>query len=74
MAKQQNLKSPACKLQTNSELEALITPQTENLKAHDDNLNALCELSEENPNRLLNGNLNINSICSKFDQMKCLLK
>lgn len=29
---------------------------------------------QKNPNRLFTGNLNINSICSKFDQMKCLLK
>ena len=29
---------------------------------------------QKNPNRLFTGNLNINSICSKFDQVKCLLK
>ena len=29
---------------------------------------------QKNQNRLLIGNLNINSICSKFDQTKCLLK
>ena len=60
---QRNLKSSACKLQTNSELKASITQQTENPKAHDDNLNALCELRKENPNILLIGNLNVKSIC-----------
>ena len=74
MAKQQNRKSSACKLQINSEFKASITQQTENQKARDDNLNALCELRQKNPNRLLIGNLNINSICSKFDKRKCLLK
>ena len=49
-------------------LKALIPQQT------DDNLYALCELRQKNSNRLLIGNLSINSICSKFGQMKCLLK
>ena len=43
-------------------------------QAPDDNLNALCELRQKNPNRLLIGNLIITSICSKFDQTKSLLK
>ena len=43
MAKQQNHKSSAWKLQTNSELYSSITEQTENPKARDDDLNALCE-------------------------------
>ena len=70
----------AYKLETNSELEASITQQTENQKAHDNNLNALCELRYLKTdyvlceNRLLIGNLNNTSICSKFDQTKCLRK
>ena len=63
MAKQQSHKSSACKLQTNSELKASITQQTENQKARDDDLIDL-----------LIGNLNISSICSIFNQTKCLLK
>ena len=63
MAKQQTHKSSACKLQTNSELKASITQQTENQKARDDDLIDL-----------LIGNLNITPICSKFNQTKCLLK
>ena len=63
MAKQQSHKSSACKLQTNSELKASITQQTENQKPRDDDLIDL-----------LIGNLHITSICSKFNQMKCLLK
>ena len=63
MAKQQSHKSSACKLQTNSELKASITQQTENQKAREDDLIDL-----------LIGNLNITSICSKFNQTKCLLK
>ena len=63
MAKQQSHKSSACKLQTNSELKTSITQQTENQKARDDDLIDL-----------LIGNLNITSICSKFNQTKCLLK
>ena len=47
MTKQQNLKSSACKLQTNSELYSSITEQTENPKARDDNLNELCELGQK---------------------------
>ena len=47
MAKQQNLKSSACKLQANSELYSLITEQTENPKARDGNLNELCELGQK---------------------------
>ena len=63
MAKEQSHKSSACKLQTNSELKASITQQTENQKARDDDLIDL-----------LIGNLNITSICSKFNRTKCLLK
>ena len=74
MVKQQSHKSSACKLQSSSELKASITQQTENQKAHDDNLNALCELRQNKPNRLLIGNLNITSICFEFNQTKCLLK
>ena len=74
MAKQQSHKSSACKLQTNSKLQASITQQTENQKGRDDNLYALCELRQKITNRLLIGNLNIISICSKFDPKKCLLK
>ena len=51
----------------NSEFKALISQQTENQKARDDNLNALSELRQKNPNRLLIDNLNITSICSKFE-------
>ena len=39
--------SSACKLQTNSELKALITQQTENPKASDDSLYSLCELRKK---------------------------
>ena len=63
MAKQQSHKSSAYKLQTNSELKASITQQTESQNARDDDLIDL-----------LIGNLNITSICSKFNQTKCLLK
>ena len=63
MAKQQSHKSSACKLQTNSELKALITQQAENQKTRDDDLIDL-----------LIANLSITSICSKFNQTKCLLK
>ena len=49
MAKQQNHKSSTCKLQINSEFKALITQQTENQKARDDNLNTLCELRQKKP-------------------------
>ena len=74
MAKKQNLKFLACKLQTNSELNASINQQTENPKVCDDNVNAPCELRQKPKHILLPGNLNINSICSKPDQIKCLLK
>ena len=74
MAKKQNLKFLACKLHTNSELNASINQQTENPKACDDNVNAPCELRQKPKHILLPGNLNINSICSKSDQIKCLLK
>ena len=74
MAKKQNLKFLACKLHTNSELNASINQQTENPKACDDNVNAPCELRQKPKHILLPGNLNINSICSKPDQIKCLLK
>ena len=73
MAKQQNHKSSACKLQINSEFKALTTQQTENQKVRDDNLNALCELRQKKTsNKLLIGKLNITSISSKFDQTKCI--
>ena len=49
MAKQQNHNSSACKLQINSEFKASITQQSENQKARDDNLNALCELRQKKP-------------------------
>ena len=75
MAKQQNHKSSACKLQINSEFKALTTQQTGNQKVRDDNLNALCELRQKKTsNKLLIGKLNITSISSKFDQTKCILK
>ena len=62
-------------MQINSEFKASITQQTENQKARDDNFNALCELRQKKPsNKSLIGKLNITSICSKFDQTKCLLK
>ena len=61
-------------MQINSEFKALITQQTANQTARNDNLNTLCELRQKNLNRLLIGNLNITSICSKFDQTKCLRK
>ena len=54
VAKQQNHKSSACKLQINSEFKALITQQTENQKARDDNLNALCELRQKNLKQIIN--------------------
>ena len=47
MDKQQSHKSSACELQINSEFKASITQQTENQKAPDDNLNALCELRQK---------------------------
>ena len=74
MAKQPNINSSACKLQTNLELKVSIAQQTQNTNARDDNLNVLFELKQKNPNRLLIGYLKVNSICSKLDQMKCLLK
>ena len=57
-------------MKTKLELKASITQQTENRKVRDNYWNSL----GKKENRLLIGNLNINSICSKFDQTKCLLK
>lgn len=61
------------KLQVNSESKASKTQNTENPQAHDNNLTKICGLKQKKPNRLFVGNLNINSICSKNDKMKCLL-